>query len=945
MDFNFDTGTIFDGIQTIDTTIAPPLGTQTNILFIIGNGALALPRGTTGQQPSPAVGGMLRYNNLGYLEFYDDLIPSWVQLSSGGGTVTSITVTTDSPALEVNGGSTATITSTGTFALTLSSTLDSLGNLASNGIIVNNAGTITGVTIVGTAGNITVANGNGVGGNPTIDLATVTPGASGSFDKFTTDAYGRVVDYTPVTQADIVSALGTYYLPLSGGTMTGAINMGGFQINDLGMSGTPAGTDAVNVNYVQSQLQGLSWKEAVAAATTADLGSVTYNNGAAGVGATLTNAGTQVPLVIDGYTVAPGDRILVKNQANQTQNGIYVVTATGSVSSNWVLTRSTDTDTGQQLFGAAVYVDEGTVNENTGWTQTTPGPLTIGTSNITWAQFTGSGTYTAGTGLTLTGNTFSLSTPVSIANGGTGASTPSTAFNNLSPLTTAGDTLYYNGTTNARLPIGTTGQVLTVVGGEPAWGTNAITLNADSGSGSVALGGTLTIDGTTNYITTTVSGSTYTLDISATYPGQTSITTLGTITTGVWNGTPIGFAYGGTGVSATPSNGQLLIGNGTGYTLSTITPGTAISVVNGPGTITINNTGVTSAVAGTGISVSSATGAVTFSNTGVLSFATSLQGLTPSSPTTGAVVLAGILGPMSGGTGINNGAYTITLGGNISTGGSFTTTPGNNITFTTTGPTNVTLPTSGTLLTSSTAVTTFDLNDTSTTPIYTTFPTTPTSGAIASTITLNTQDANYVFAGPVSGSAAQPTFRALTAADVAFALQLYRENPVTPITPVATGTNAVAIGSGANASQLGAFAYAGGDFATSGDAQAGLYVLRTITTSATPGELFLDGAAQEFIVPNNSVVTFSIMVAARRTDATGGGAGYKFEGVVRKDTTAASVTFVGVPSKTVFGETDTPWDTTLTVNTGTGGLKLTGTGQAAKTIRWVATMRTTEVTN
>ncbi len=408
MDFNYDTGTIFDGIQNIDTTVAPPLGSQTNVLFIIGNGAIALPAGTTGQQPVPAVGGMFRYNTGGYLEYYNDTIPSWVTLSTGGGSVTSITVTTDTPALKVSGSGSQTITTNGTFALTLASTLDSLGNLASNGILVNNSGTISAVTITGTAGNITVTNGNGVGGNPTINLATVTPGASGAFDKFTTDSFGRVVDYTPVTQSDITTVVGTYYLPTAGGTMTGAIDMGGNQINNLGMSGTPAGTDAVNVNYVQSQIQGLSWKEAVAAATTVDLGSVTYNNGASGVGATLTNAGTQVALVIDGYTVAPGDRILVKNQSTQTQNGIYVVTATGSVSTNWVLTRSSDTNTGSELFGAAVYVDQGTVQENTGWTQTTPGPITIGTTNITWAQFSGTGAYTAGNGLTLTGNQFSL---------------------------------------------------------------------------------------------------------------------------------------------------------------------------------------------------------------------------------------------------------------------------------------------------------------------------------------------------------------------------------------------------------------------------------------------------------------------------------------------------------------------------------------------------------
>lgn len=95
--------------------------------------------------------------------------------------------------------------------------------------------------------------------------------------------------------------------------------------------------------------------------------------------------------------------------------------------------------------------------------------------------------------------------------------------------------------------------------------------------------------------------------------------TAGTITTGIWNGTTIGTGYGGTGITTSPTNGELLIGNGSGYTASTLTAGTAISVTNGSGTITIANSGVTSNVAGSGISVSGATGAVTITNSGVLS--------------------------------------------------------------------------------------------------------------------------------------------------------------------------------------------------------------------------------------------------------------------------------------------------------------------------------------
>jgi len=113
---------------------------------------------------------------------------------------------------------------------------------------------------------------------------------------------------------------------------------------------------------------------------------------------------------------------------------------------------------------------------------------------------------------------------------------------------------------------------------------------------------------------------------------------------------------GGTGVATAPTNGQLLIGNSKGYTLNTLTGGTAIGVTNGVGSITLNNLGVTSLIAGTGIGVSSATGDVTVSNTGVLSFSAGTTGFTPSSATTGAVTLGGILNLTNGGTGASTAA-------------------------------------------------------------------------------------------------------------------------------------------------------------------------------------------------------------------------------------------------------------------------------------------------
>lgn len=122
-------------------------------------------------------------------------------------------------------------------------------------------------------------------------------------------------------------------------------------------------------------------------------------------------------------------------------------------------------------------------------------------------------------------------------------------------------------------------------------------------------------------------------------------------------GSALAVTSGGTGLTTIPTNGQLLIGNGTGYTLNTLATGLGISVANGVGTITVANTGVLSNIAGSGIAVSSPTGNVTITNTGVLSFSAGTTGLTPSTATTGNVTLAGTLIAVNGGTGF--GSYAI----------------------------------------------------------------------------------------------------------------------------------------------------------------------------------------------------------------------------------------------------------------------------------------------
>ena len=222
----------------------------------------------------------------------------------------------------------------------------------------------------------------------------------------------------------------------------------------------------VNKSYVDAVANGLDVKASVRVATTGNL-SGTYNNG----NGTIT-AGSNGAISVDGVTLSVNDRVLVKDQTTQTQNGFYKVTATGSGGAAFVLTRTPDADAASELTGGAfTFVEEGTANADNGYVLTTNGTPTLGTTAITFEQFSGAGQISAGAGLTKTGNTIDV--------------------------------------------VGT---------------ADKITVSANA------------------------------LTIASTYVGQSSITTLGTITTGTWNGTAIAATSGGTGLTSI-AKGSVLVAN------------------------------------------------------------------------------------------------------------------------------------------------------------------------------------------------------------------------------------------------------------------------------------------------------------------------------------------------------------------------------------------------
>ena len=167
---------------------------------------------------------------------------------------------------------------------------------------------------------------------------------------------------------------------------TASVDLNSQKITNLA---TPtASTDAANKGYVDAAVVGIDWKASVRAATTAAVTLATaFENGD----------------VLDGVTLATGNRILVKDQADGAENGIYVVNATGAP------TRATDADTSTEITASfAVFVEEGTANADSGWTLTNNGTVTIGTTALVFTQFTGLGQITAGNGLTKTANTLDV---------------------------------------------------------------------------------------------------------------------------------------------------------------------------------------------------------------------------------------------------------------------------------------------------------------------------------------------------------------------------------------------------------------------------------------------------------------------------------------------------------------------------------------------------------
>jgi hypothetical protein len=455
-----------------------------------GSSNVLVPAGATGDRPVTPANGMLRYSTT-FALFEGYINGSWQTIAAGSG-VTSIATGTGLTGGPITSTGTVSIANTtvvaGTYGSTSevpSYTVNAQGQItaaANIAISPTDIGAVTSVT--GTANEVASSGGQ----TPVISLPsaltftgkTITGGAFNM-------ASAQVVSDT-VTTNNASQTLTNKTISGSSNTLTNIANasltnssltVGSTNIALGATASTLAGLTSVTVTqdpttnlqlatkqYVDSVAAvGLTFHQPTQAATTQSLaaqtgGTVTYNNGAAGVGATIT---LSVALtVLDGYTLLNTNRILVKNETNQAYNGIYTWATGGTV-----LTRATDADTygsgaNQLSLNDYFYTQNGTVNKGIAYVLSAPvGTITFGTSNIQFAEFSSSQVYTGTSPINVTGTVISLTT-VPATLGGTGQSSY-----------TVGNLLYASSTTAlSKLAIGTSSQVLKSNGSVPFWDLN-----------------------------------------------------------------------------------------------------------------------------------------------------------------------------------------------------------------------------------------------------------------------------------------------------------------------------------------------------------------------------------------------------------------------------------------------------------------------------------------
>tara|TARA_B100000282_G_scaffold174370_1_gene126418 strand:+ start:702 stop:2423 length:1722 start_codon:yes stop_codon:yes gene_type:complete len=262
----------------------------------------------------------------------------------------------------------------------------------SSGAVSIKAGGVSSTQLAGSIANSKLANSSVTIGSDAVALGGTQTDLNGitslDVDNLTLD--GNTVSST--------NSNGNIVLDPNG---TGTVDVSSAKITSV--ASPSADTDAATKGYVDGVVNGLDVKKSVDFASTANVAG-TYNNGAGTITASSNGA-----LAMDGGAPSNGQRVLLKDQSSNVQNGVYVVTNSGGAGSQYVLTRAADADANAEISGGAFFfVEQGSANADNGYVTTHNGTPTLGTDAITFEQFSGAGQISAGSALTKSGNTLNV---------------------------------------------------------------------------------------------------------------------------------------------------------------------------------------------------------------------------------------------------------------------------------------------------------------------------------------------------------------------------------------------------------------------------------------------------------------------------------------------------------------------------------------------------------